>query len=147
MDKKTRLKNPNHNKQSYSLSFQLGVTNESQIMQYKTQLKQSIIYVNWEESERGWGSRPDGCSLHLTEKDYQKYVKKYWDKMPKEAPDEYSRPVGEPTPALVTASLYEQIKDAKRRYGLRFWNHEQRELEKKKELVFKAKRSGWVPIE
>ena len=48
-------------------------------------LKQ-IIYVGWEESERGWGTRPDGCSLHISEEDYHKFIRAYWDKQPAEVP-------------------------------------------------------------
>ena len=47
----------------------------------------------WEESEAGWGSRPDGYSLHLTEKDRKAYIQKYWDSMPDKVPAEYSRPI------------------------------------------------------
>jgi hypothetical protein len=54
------------------------------------------ICQKWEESERGWGSRPDGYSLHLCESDRQAFIKKYWDRMPASAPDEYSRPDGAP---------------------------------------------------
>ena len=25
-----------------------------------------VVAVQWEESERGWGVRPDGCSLHVS---------------------------------------------------------------------------------
>ena len=32
----------------------------------KRHLKE-IFFVSWEESERDWGSRPDGCSLHMTQ--------------------------------------------------------------------------------
>ena len=27
----------------------------------------------WEESERGWGTRPGGCSLHITDKEHSLY--------------------------------------------------------------------------
>ena len=47
----------------------------------------------WEESEKGWGVRPDGYSLHSNQEDVKKYIKEYWDGMPKQTPDEYSRPL------------------------------------------------------
>lgn len=56
----------------------------------------NIIVQKWEESERGWGTRPDGYSLHLTETDRVRYVRAYSDALPAEVPDEYSRPNGTP---------------------------------------------------
>jgi hypothetical protein len=29
----------------------------------------------WTESERDWGRRPDGCSLHLTPEDHTSWIK------------------------------------------------------------------------
>lgn len=55
-----------------------------------------IVYATqWIESERGWGQRPDGFSLHLTKQNADEYIKAYWDSMPDAVPDEYSAP-GEP---------------------------------------------------
>ena len=54
-----------------------------------------VFYETWTESERGWGTRPDGCSLHIDKAERDRYVKEYWDKQPSgEPPDEYSRPDG-----------------------------------------------------
>jgi hypothetical protein len=58
--------------------------------------KRPVVCQRWLESERDWGCRPDGASLHLTVEDAKKYSKAYWDKMPKEVPHEYSREDGEP---------------------------------------------------
>lgn len=56
----------------------------------------TLIVQKWEESERGWGSRPDGFTLHLNEADRRAFIRAYWDTMPDEVPDEYSRPSGTP---------------------------------------------------
>ncbi len=103
---------------------------------------EEIVYVSWEESERGWGTRPDGCSLHLDEQDYKTFLKEYWDSMPEEVPDEYSRPAGRPVKAYVYPGLYLKIEESKK--GLRFWQFQERELVAKKELVYSNERSGWV---
>lgn len=51
------------------------------------------IFVQlWDESERGWGVRPDGVSIHLNQQARDAYIKAYWDRMPDTVPDEYSRP-------------------------------------------------------
>lgn len=103
---------------------------------------ETVIYVSWEESERGWGCRPDGCSLHLSEKDYHTFEKEYWNSMPDTAPDEYSRPAGRPVEVQVVQELYGRIQNSKN--GIRLWNHSEDELAKKGELIYGRERSGWV---
>lgn len=66
--------------------------------------------IDWIESERGWGIRPDGYSLHLTREDADKYVDAYWSRMPDQVPDEYSRPDGEPYAFKVNKRTYADIK-------------------------------------
>lgn len=55
-----------------------------------------VLIQKWEESERGWGTRPDGYSIHPSEEARSSYVKAYNDALPAEAPDEYERPSGAP---------------------------------------------------
>jgi hypothetical protein len=55
-----------------------------------------LICQKWEESERGYGTRPDGYSLHRSRAALHEYIQEYNDKLPPEPPDEYSRPCGEP---------------------------------------------------
>ncbi len=76
-----------------------------------------VIRQDWLESERGWGIRPDGYSLHLTEADRQAYIREYWDRMPDAVPDEYSAPNGDPKPVEIESELYEELKS--RKNGLR----------------------------
>ena len=48
----------------------------------------------WEESEKNWGVRPDGYTLHMTPTDAKSYIKAFNDKLPEgPAPDVYTRPV------------------------------------------------------
>ena len=70
----------------------------------------NVVCQEWLESERGWGIRPDGISLHLTMDDCTQYIKDYWEEMPGFVPDEYSRPFGEPYMKKVSAEDYRQIK-------------------------------------
>jgi hypothetical protein len=81
-----------------------------------------VIRQRWEESERGWGIRPDGYSLHLTYQDAIVYIREYWDLMPSYVPDEYSRPSGEPTEAMVERQTFEALNKAREegKRGLRF---------------------------
>ncbi len=113
------------------------------LMVDKLQLEE-VVYVSWEESERGWGTRPDGISLHLTKEDFKVFLEKYWDRMPKEVPDEYSRPAGEPGIVYASPDLYKKIQEGD--HGLRLWGYEETELVSKKKLVHGKRRSGWAPL-
>lgn len=68
----------------------------------------SVIVQKWEESELGWGVRPDGYTIHLSEPDRSSFIEDYWGNMPKGVPDEYSRPSGSPYLADVSE---EDVKD------------------------------------
>lgn len=77
------------------------------------------ICQKWEESERGWGTRPDGFSLHISFEALRNYVQDHWDSLPDQAPDEYSRPCGTPYPVGVSNGVMAQIEEAGE--GLRFY--------------------------
>ncbi len=79
----------------------------------------AVIMMSLTESERGWGIRPDGASFHLNREDAKQYEEEYWDRMPKEVPDEYSRPCA-PKIVDVDNKLYEMIKESKN--GIRFFS-------------------------
>ena len=83
-----------------------------------------VFCQKWEESERGWGTRPDGYSLHLTAEDLKRYIKEYWMEMPDAVPDEYSLPDGNSYLTLVKEEVYAELIGRKRyqdkkRLGLR----------------------------
>lgn len=80
-----------------------------------------VICQKWEESERGWGVRPDGYSLHLTEEDRKEYINKYNASLPEEVPDEYSRVSGTPYECEIDENhrLAEELREAKKS-GIRF---------------------------
>ena len=84
-----------------------------------------VLCQRWEESEReaGWGVsvHDDGYSLHKTEEDRKAFIKEYWDGMPKETPDYYSRPCGLPQQAEVTEELYLELTRSKN--GIRTYDN------------------------
>lgn len=100
----------------------------------KADNKNEVIVQKWEESERGWGSRPDGFSLHLTDEDRKAYIKEYWAGMPKETPDEYERPDGTPYKAEVSDSVFAKVKASKN--GIRDYHNE---------YPGSGGTDGWVP--
>ena len=73
----------------------------------------TVVVQKWEESEIGWGSRPDGFSLHLNYDHRNEYIQKYWNSMPKSLPSEYSRPDGAHYTAKVSEKIFEEIKLSK----------------------------------
>ncbi|MEA3514383.1 MAG: hypothetical protein U9R34_02825 [Nanoarchaeota archaeon] len=83
-------------------------------MENKTEtLEQRLtIRQDWIELERGWGTRPDGCSLHKTIEDCRAYISHYWDSMPDSVPNEYERPAGEPYNISVPKELYDEMAES-----------------------------------
>lgn len=75
-------------------------------------MKKTCVLQEWEESESGWGCRPDGYSFHLSEEDCKAYVKEYWASMPKEVQYEYSRTCGDPVWVTVSDAFYKTVKKA-----------------------------------
>jgi len=87
----------------------------------------TIIGQNWEESEAGWGTRPDGFTLHLTEEDRQMFIKgyltkqkEYFDKAlgPGITPSEYTRTCGGPKQITVNDITYQSLVKAKDKFGI-----------------------------
>ena len=94
------------------------------------------ICQKWEESERGWGTRPDGFSLHLSFESLKRYIKRYWDSMPDYAPDEYSRPNGEPYPVGVSDEIFSELETSED--GIRYYSHY--------EYPGSGGIDGWLPV-
>ena len=89
----------------------------------------------WAESERGWGQRGDGCTIHLTREDYNAFVKAYWDRMPDEVQDEYTRPDNCLREAVLSDEIYKKLEESEN--GIRFWQSEFNEKKKENEILFK----------
>lgn len=85
----------------------------------------------WEESERGWGVRPDGYSLHLTRNDVKVFIsqsmldqQQYFEGLGiKGVPDEYSRPSGEPYLVQVDDEQFKEIDYDGHVNGKRYYNN------------------------
>jgi len=74
----------------------------------------TVILQEWEESERGWGVRPDGCSIHLTNEDLNDYIKYVYDTRNTDyIPDEYDRISGEPNRVSISDEIMEDLKKEK----------------------------------
>jgi len=85
--------------------------------------------ITWTESERGWGQRSDGASLHLTKEDGAMYVAEYWaqEKIRNDAagggtPDEYERPDDEGKRVLIATKLLKKIQESRTGKSIRVTN-------------------------
>lgn len=78
-----------------------------------------VIRKGWIESERGWGQKPYGYSLHLTEGDMKAFIDEHWSKWPDEVPEWFYGPdiMSFPRPFEVDEKTYQDIK--KSRNGIR----------------------------
>jgi len=79
----------------------------------------AVYRMDWEESERGWGVRPDGYSLHLTLNDWNKFYVEFISTQPKDyVPDEYTRTSWEvPKLVEVTEKVYNEVLANKKKHG------------------------------
>jgi hypothetical protein len=92
-----------------------------------------VFLQYWEESERGWGVRPDGCSLHEYKEEHKKYIDSIYKKreLDNEVPYEYDRPIGNLIEVLIKDDLYSSIQNG----SLRLMEYEMNNLIKLEELV------------
>jgi hypothetical protein len=97
------------------------------------------LLITWTESEAGWGQRPDGASLHLSQEDVTAYIKDYWDREKElnpsgATPHEYSRPDGDRGRlVLVDDNIYEKIKASTN--GVLVWQTEYSKMRSEKRIV------------
>ena len=82
----------------------------------------NLWMFTWTEYERGWGQRPDGCSIHATREDALQFVKDYWAKERASdggvVSDEYSREDSKEPQEIIIDSrnkFYRQVVAAKKK--------------------------------
>ena len=68
----------------------------------------------WTESEAGWGTRPDGYTVHRDEAAAQQYVADYWRKERERnpgggVPSEYTFPAEESVMVEVSQDLHDEV--------------------------------------
>lgn len=91
--------------------------------------KNVVFCQQWEESERDWGVRPDGYSLHLTIQDLEEFKSVYWSRMSEYIPDEYSRPCGQHYECFIDDNIYRDLIESKSKHGLRFFERSPKPIE------------------
>ncbi len=76
---------------------------------YNMKIDKIVVLQLWEESERGWGVRPDGCTLHINILECENYIKSIYKDREEEVPKEYSRTCGKPLYVHVSNALYDLV--------------------------------------
>ena len=93
----------------------------------------TILLQFWEESERGWGVKPDGASLHINKESFDEYLTEiYSSRDANNVPDEYDRPVGSSIEVEVDDEIYDVIVEDK---NLRLPQYQLNNLIKLKNIV------------
>lgn len=72
-------------------------------------LNGTAVCQRWEETEKDWGVRPDGFSLHLSIEGLKKYIHNHWAQLPDNPPHSYSRPSGEPYVLRIEKDMMDEI--------------------------------------
>jgi len=95
-----------------------------------------VILQIWEESERGWGTRPDGCSMHIDLKERENYIQTIYDsrKSDESIPNEYDRIVGEGVEAFIEDALFKLVEKDK---SLRLTQYQMNNLMGMEEITIK----------
>ena len=89
----------------------------------------------WEESERGWGVRPCGCSLHLDKSERDKYVKTIYEGRSSDfVPSEYDRTIGEPMDDFISDVMFSRVK---LKTSIRIYEHELNNLMSMAEIIIR----------
>jgi len=86
----------------------------------------------WEESERGWGTRPDGCSVHSDLNAHKIYIEESYKDRGDEVPDSYERIIGGVIVAFVDDNLFSIIERDK---SIRLFENELNNLINLEEII------------
>lgn len=95
-----------------------------------------VLLQFWEESERGWGVRPDGISLHVNRESYREYLNNIYDSRDgQNVPDEYDRVIGSVIEAMVSDDIYSIVLSEK---NVRLPQYQLNNLIKLKNIIIDA---------
>ena len=67
------------------------------------------IFQYWEESERGYGVRPNGCSIHSSLEEHITFINSIYSSRTDEVPHEYDRVTGNPIVCFVSDEIFERV--------------------------------------
>ena len=90
------------------------------------------IFQYWEESERGMGVRPGGCSIHSSLEEHTSFINDIYITRTDEIPNEYDRIVGNPIVCFVSDEIFEKVLKS----SIRISENEKNNLIKFEDLIF-----------
>lgn len=95
-----------------------------------------IVLQLWEESGRGWGVRPDGCSIHMDLAERDRYVDSIYSarRGSDSVPEEYDRIVGMPVEAYIDDTLFGYLMSEK---SIRLAQHQMNNLVKMEDIIIR----------
>lgn len=97
-------------KANLDIRYQKNNQSQSEKKQSNPKKLLALYAIEWEESERGWGVRPDGYSFHRSNEEAEDFIKNYQNKLPIGIQDEYSRPRFEKAKLIeVSEGLYNYV--------------------------------------
>ena len=78
------------------------------------------VCQDWEESERGWGVRHDGFTLHISSDECKRYITAYYEEHNNQnrAPSCYTRASGSPRLVEVSEDTYLKVKHSGSIWGV-----------------------------
>jgi hypothetical protein len=94
-----------------------------------------VLLQFWEESERGWGIRSCGCSIHLTPFDRNQYINSIYEGRSNNfIPSEYDRIMGNSMDAFISDVMFSRVK---LKGSIRIYEHELNNLMSMAEIIIK----------
>ena len=93
-----------------------------------------VVLQLWEESEKGFGTRPDGCSIHIDLNNRNNYIKSIYDSRGDMVPNTYDKIIGSELEAFIDDELFKKLNEEK---SIRLIEPELNNLIKFEELIIK----------
>jgi hypothetical protein len=93
-----------------------------------------VILQIWEVSERGYGTRSDGCSIHTDSENRNNYIKSIYDSRGDMVPNTYDKIIGSELEAFIDDELFKKLNEEK---SIRLIEPEFNNLIKFEEIIIK----------
>jgi hypothetical protein len=93
-----------------------------------------VVLQLWEESEKGFGTRPDGCSIHIDLYNRNNYIRYIYGSRGDIVPETYDKIIGSELEAFIDDELFKKLNVEK---SIRLIEPELNNLIKFEEIIIK----------